>query len=145
MPGISSSPPWPWLLSSRLPLGPTPSTYTSCAPRCPATESAPAAATALLAAQSPRFDRQAVDAVIAAASTAPAARAAAAPRHVAALSAREVEVLRRICTCAGTREAARALRISSGAVRTHAESIFAKLACSTRAAATLKALTLGLL
>jgi DNA-binding NarL/FixJ family response regulator len=40
---------------------------------------------------------------------------------------------------------ARAMRISTGAVRTHVESILGKLGCATRAAATLRALTLGLI
>lgn len=123
----------------------------------------PAAAIALLEAQvtGGRFDRATVDAVLAAAAgvrTTPAhgtgtARAAAAGgAHGSAgapvratLSAREAEVLQRISLGASNKEAARAMRISPSTVRTHVESIFRKLDCSTRAAATLKALTLGLI
>lgn len=106
----------------------------------------PAAARALLAAQvtGGRVDRAALDAVLAAASGLPAAAAKHAPAR-AALSAREVEVLRRISLGESNKEAARAMRISPSTVRTHVESIFRKLDCSTRAAATLKALTLGLI
>ncbi|QGZ42507.1 HD domain-containing protein [Pseudoduganella flava] len=112
-----------------------------CSPRPwrPAYE--PAAATALLAAQAARFDRAAVDAVIASAG----GTQAPAPRRSGLLSDREVDVLRRISTGESNKEAARALRISPSTVRTHIESIFRKLECSTRAAATLKALTLGLI
>ncbi|HEX8605692.1 MAG TPA: HD domain-containing phosphohydrolase [Pseudoduganella sp.] len=110
-----------------------------CAPRPWRAAYDPAAATALLAAQGTRFDRHAVDAVIAAAAQ------PALPRRGGVLSDREVQVLRTIGGCASGREAARVLRISTGAVRTHVDSILEKLACSTRAAATLKALTLGLI
>ncbi|VVE37848.1 phosphohydrolase [Pandoraea iniqua] len=61
------------------------------------------------------------------------------------LSPREVDVLRQISTGMSNKEAARALALSPSTVRTHVESIFRKLDCSTRAAATLKALTAGLL
>lgn len=112
-----------------------------CSPRPWRAAYDPAAATALLAAQAVRFDRAAVDAVIAAAhDTRPPAPARGGP-----LSAREVEVLRRVSTGEGTRDTARALRISPAAVRTHMESILAHLGCTTRAAATLKALTLDLM
>jgi HD-GYP domain-containing protein (c-di-GMP phosphodiesterase class II) len=110
-----------------------------CSPRPWRAAYEPAAATALLAAQAGRFDRQAVDAVIAAAArirpTAPAA----------ALSEREVEVLRRIARGDGAMATARALRISTGAVRTHAATICARLECASMPAATLKALALGIL
>ena len=70
----------------------------------------------------------------------------AAPRRPASpLSQRELEVLRQISLGASNKEAARALNISPSTVRTHVESVFRKLECSTRAAATLKALTSGLL
>jgi HD-GYP domain-containing protein (c-di-GMP phosphodiesterase class II) len=62
----------------------------------------------------------------------------------AVLSAREVEVLRRISHGDSNKEAARALGISPSTVRAHLENIFRKLACTTRAAATLKASTMGL-
>jgi len=110
----------------------------------------PAAAQALLAAQvsGGRFDGVALDAVLAAVAgvrAAPVAAASAVAPARAALSAREVEVLQRISLGESNKEAARAMRISPSTVRTHVESIFRKLDCSTRAAATLKALTLGLI
>jgi HD-GYP domain-containing protein (c-di-GMP phosphodiesterase class II) len=61
------------------------------------------------------------------------------------LTARELEVLRRIGGGESNKEAARTLGISPSTVRAHLESIFRKLECTTRAAATLKAFTLGLL
>ncbi len=111
-----------------------------CSPRPWRAAYDPAAATALLTAQAGRFDPSAVDAVIAA-----AGHATIAPPKRGVLSDREAEVLRHISTGASNKEAARALRISPSTVRTHMESIFRKLECSTRAAATLKALTAGLI
>lgn len=61
------------------------------------------------------------------------------------LSPRELEVLRHISLGASNKEAARTLGISPSTVGTHVESIFRKFNCATRAAATLKALTAGLL
>lgn len=61
------------------------------------------------------------------------------------LSAREVDVLRVISRGASNKEAARELALSPSTVRTHIESMFRKLKCSTRAAATLKASAMGLL
>jgi DNA-binding NarL/FixJ family response regulator len=61
------------------------------------------------------------------------------------LSPREAEVLRHISLGASNKEVARALQMSPSTVRTHVESVFRKLECSTRAAATLKASTLGLI
>lgn len=61
----------------------------------------------------------------------------------AVLSPREIEVLRCISYGQSNKEAARTLAISPSTVRTHLESIFRKLQCSTRAAATLKALSAG--
>ncbi|GAB3252283.1 HD domain-containing phosphohydrolase [Chitinimonas naiadis] len=61
------------------------------------------------------------------------------------LSERETDVLRRISLGESNKEVARILAISPSTVRTHVESIFRKLDCSTRAAATLKAFTLGVL
>ncbi|WP_343028034.1 HD domain-containing phosphohydrolase [Massilia sp. MP_M2] len=102
----------------------------------------PASTRTLLEAQvtGGRLDRAAVDAVLAAAAT-----ASVVPPTRQLLSAREVDVLRRISLGETGKDAARALRISHGAVRTHVESILGKLGCSTRAAATLRALTLGLI
>lgn len=61
------------------------------------------------------------------------------------LTTRECQVLHHISQGASNKTVARALNISPSTVRTHMESIFRKLECSTRAAATLKALTLGLI
>jgi DNA-binding NarL/FixJ family response regulator len=61
------------------------------------------------------------------------------------LSPRETDVLRRISLGASNKEVARALELSPSTVRTHVESVFRKLQCSTRAAATLKASAMGLL
>jgi HD-GYP domain-containing protein (c-di-GMP phosphodiesterase class II)/DNA-binding CsgD family transcriptional regulator len=61
------------------------------------------------------------------------------------LSARETDVLRHISQGASNKEVARVLDISPSTVRTHVESTFRKLECSTRAAATLKASAMGLL
>jgi HD-GYP domain-containing protein (c-di-GMP phosphodiesterase class II)/DNA-binding CsgD family transcriptional regulator len=118
----------------------------------------PAAAVALLEAQvtGGRFDRATVDAVLVAATGVRAtpgngsnggggANGSAGAPARATLSAREAEVLQRISLGESNKEAARAMRISPSTVRTHVESIFRKLDCSTRAAATLKALTLGLI
>jgi HD-GYP domain-containing protein (c-di-GMP phosphodiesterase class II) len=101
----------------------------------------PASTLALLEAQvtGGRLDRTAVDAVLA------AATASIAPPADQLLSAREVDVLQRLSLGESGKDAARAMRISTGAVRTHVESILGKLGCATRAAATLRALTLGLI
>lgn len=106
----------------------------------------PGATLALLEAQvtGGRFDRAAVDAVLAAADGRVAPVAATTPAR-ALLSAREIDVLQRISLGDSNKEAARAMRISPSTVRTHVESIFRKLGCSTRAAATLRALTQGLI
>ncbi len=61
------------------------------------------------------------------------------------LTARELEVLRRISVGDSNKEAAKRLEISPSTVRTHLESVFRKLGCKTRAACTLRASTLGLL
>jgi DNA-binding NarL/FixJ family response regulator len=53
--------------------------------------------------------------------------------------------LRSISRGASNKEVARELELSPSTVRTHVESVFRKLECSTRAAATLKASSLGLL
>ncbi|WP_175902600.1 HD domain-containing phosphohydrolase [Burkholderia seminalis] len=90
-----------------------------------------------------RLSDEAVDAIV---EPAPAGR-----RFVkratqgARLSAREMDVLRVISRGASNKEAARELAMSPSTVRTHVESMFRKLDCSTRAAATLKASAMGLL
>ncbi len=61
------------------------------------------------------------------------------------LTSRELEVLRRIGRGESNKGAARALGISPSTVRAHLENIFRKLQCTTRAAAMLKAFSLGLL
>ena len=101
----------------------------------------PAASTALLEAQATggRLDHAAVRAVSAAAADSPVVTANQ------LLSAREIEVLRRISLGQHQKEVARALRLSSVAVRIHIEAIFHKLGSATRPAATLKALGLGLI
>jgi DNA-binding NarL/FixJ family response regulator len=76
------------------------------------------------------------------------------PRHAARpsltpmntlLTERERDVLRWISLGASNKVVAQKLSISPSTVRTHVESVFRKLECSTRAAATLKATQLGLL
>jgi DNA-binding CsgD family transcriptional regulator len=71
--------------------------------------------------------------------------ACVAGRGELSLSERELEVLRCISLGDNTKEVARALGISPRTVRTHVERVFIKLGCSTRAAATLKASTRGLI
>jgi DNA-binding NarL/FixJ family response regulator len=100
----------------------------------------------VLAEQAGAFDASAVRSVIrAAGGPAAAVPGPAAPARKSLLSDREIEVLRRISLGESNKEAARVMQISPSTVRTHVESIFRKLECSTRAAATLKALTLGLI
>lgn len=90
-----------------------------------------------------RFDGDVVDALIDMKDAPPRGNR---PRQLAVrLSAREIEVLRSISRGASNKEAARELDLSPSTVRTHVESVFRKLECSTRAAATLKASALGLL
>jgi len=89
-----------------------------------------------------RFDPLIVDAVLAAANgqqLKPPAKAAT------VLTDRETEVLARISLGESNKEVALTLGVSPSTVRTHVESIFRKLECSTRAAATLKAYTLGII
>ena len=95
----------------------------------------------MLAGHASAFDADAVRCVIMAAGG-PAS--ASAPRR-SLLSDREIEVLRRISLGESNKEAARVMQISPSTVRTHVESIYRKLECSSRAAATLKALNLGLI
>jgi len=61
------------------------------------------------------------------------------------LTERERDVLRWVSRGASNKVVAQKLSISPSTVRTHIESVFRKLECSTRAAATLKATHLGLL
>ena len=89
-----------------------------------------------------RFDADATEAAIAAID---GARPRGPSKAAVSLSAREAEVLRRISLGESNKEVARVLDISPSTVRTHIESVFRKLDCSTRAAATLKAFTLGLM
>jgi len=88
------------------------------------------------------FDAQACQAVIAAAryEAAPVSRV-----YNSLLSKRESQILQLISQGASNKAVARMLGISPSTVGTHMESIFRKLQCTTRAAATLKALTLGLI
>ncbi|MBV8633978.1 MAG: phosphohydrolase [Burkholderiaceae bacterium] len=89
-----------------------------------------------------RFDAAVVEAVLAAA-TGEGAKPQA--KAITVLSERETEVLSRISLGESNKEVARSLAVSPSTVRTHVESIFRKLECSTRAAATLKAYTLGII
>lgn len=90
-----------------------------------------------------RFDAAVVDATLSAVRGDKACVPALKPNiH---LSERETDVLRRISLGDSNKEVARVLAISPSTVRTHVENIFRKLDCSTRAAATLKAFTLGML
>jgi DNA-binding NarL/FixJ family response regulator len=90
-----------------------------------------------------RYDRQAVEAVIAAART--RTPASPAPMSDALLSEREIEVLRHVSLGESSRETARALRISPASVRMHVDAIFQKLGAASRPAMTLKAITRGLI
>ena len=108
----------------------------------PAHDAAAAASALRGEAASGRFDRDVTEAALAALD---GATRRAPARASATLSQRETEVLRRISVGESNKEVARALDLSPSTVRTHIESVFRKLECSTRAAATLKAFTLGLL
>jgi HD-GYP domain-containing protein (c-di-GMP phosphodiesterase class II) len=72
-------------------------------------------------------------------------RKAGVPMAPGSLTRREVDVLRRISHGDSNKEAAAELGISPATVRTHMESVFRKLACNSRSAATLKASMQGLL
>jgi HD-GYP domain-containing protein (c-di-GMP phosphodiesterase class II) len=87
------------------------------------------------------FDKEVCEAVIAAAG---GERRVRQPK-VSLLTARERRILLEISRGASNKQVARLLDIGPSTVRTHMESIFRKLECSTRAAATLKGLTLGLI
>ncbi len=91
-----------------------------------------------------RFDASVVEAAQAA-SLESSARAPVAPSASDSLSRRELDVLRRVGLGDSNKEAAAELGISPSTVRTHMESVFRKLACNSRSAATLRASMLGLL
>jgi len=91
-----------------------------------------------------RFDLQAVNFVITAADGICIEPGEPAEPRKKLLSEREIAVLRRLSLGESNKEVARELQISPSTVGTHVESIFRKLECSTRTAATLKGLTLGL-
>jgi HD-GYP domain-containing protein (c-di-GMP phosphodiesterase class II) len=115
---------WEWLRTAR--------------PGTPALAEAEALAALNAEAAANRLDASCVQALDGRARPAPAV----AP---ALLTDREQQVLARIGQGESNKEAARALGISPSTVRAHLENVFRKLECSTRAAATLKALTLGLI
>lgn len=92
-----------------------------------------------------RLCARAAECVIAAANDTPVRAQNTAPEPRRLLSERETAVLRRLSLGESNKEAARELQISPSTVRTHVESIFRKLGCSTRTAATLKGLNLGLI
>eukprot|EP01030_Chromulinospumella_sphaerica_P010454 gene10454-10262_t len=87
------------------------------------------------------FDNDVCEAVIAAAG---GERRMRQPK-ASILTTRECRILLEISRGASNKRVAQLLDISPSTVRTHMESIFRKLECSTRAAATLKGLTLGLI
>ncbi len=114
-------------------------TLTSARPQRPALTSA--AATNRLSAQvtKGKLDRDAVEAVLAAAHQQPTRRSAP-----AGLSPREVEVLRLLCTGATKKDVAATLFISPRTADHHVRHIYAKLGVHSRAAATLYAAEHGL-
>jgi response regulator RpfG family c-di-GMP phosphodiesterase len=61
------------------------------------------------------------------------------------LTNREIQILTQVSRGETNKMVARSLGISPSTVRTHMESIFRKLECTTRATATLKAATMGLI
>ncbi len=89
------------------------------------------------------LDATAVDAVLACATGEAATKTSS--RAASVLTDRETEVLARISLGESNKEVARSLAVSPSTVRTHVESIFRKLQCSTRAAATLKAYSMGMI
>jgi HD-GYP domain-containing protein (c-di-GMP phosphodiesterase class II) len=90
-----------------------------------------------------RYDREIVEALTRPNHTHTRARAIQPRQASVRLSVREIEVLGLISHGASNKEVALALSLSPSTVRTHVESVFRKLECSTRAAATLKASALG--
>jgi putative nucleotidyltransferase with HDIG domain len=101
-----------------------------------------AAAELEAAAAAGRFDPECVDAVVAAAGQEPTRRGG---RWPAALSDREVEVLRLVARGLSNHEVAEALVISRRTAEHHVQHIYAKLGTSTRASAALFAMEHGLL
>ncbi|MFM0393941.1 HD domain-containing phosphohydrolase [Paraburkholderia phytofirmans] len=95
-------------------------------------------------AQAGRFDTEAVEATVSSElGDLPASGERGRTPKAGLLSPREAEVLKHISLGASNKEVARILELSPSTVRTHVESVFRKLECSTRAAATLKASALG--
>lgn len=91
-----------------------------------------------------RFDQEAVEATVSSElGDVPAFGERARNPKAGLLSPREAQVLKHISLGASNKEVARILELSPSTVRTHVESVFRKLECSTRAAATLKASALG--
>ncbi|MDC8773030.1 HD domain-containing phosphohydrolase [Roseateles albus] len=115
-------------------------------PGRPALDAAQAARDMRLEAKQGRFNADIVDCLLiddapAVAITQSRESASDAPK----LTSREIEVLYCISHGQSNKEAAQHLCISPSTVRAHLENVFRKLACSTRAAATVKAMRLGLL
>jgi HD-GYP domain-containing protein (c-di-GMP phosphodiesterase class II)/DNA-binding CsgD family transcriptional regulator len=96
-------------------------------------------------AQSGRLDPVAVRALFPLDARRPAPQTPPMSTFANLLTEREIEVLRCISLGASNKAVALKLSISTSTVRTHVESVFRKLGCTTRAAATLKAVQLGLL
>ncbi|WP_418117322.1 HD domain-containing phosphohydrolase [Variovorax sp. 350MFTsu5.1] len=92
-----------------------------------------------------RFDQEVVTALLACVQPGSVSKPVVPAQADASLSQRELEVLRCISQGHNTKEVARVLGISPSTVRTHVERVFQKLGCTTRAAATLKAATRGLI
>jgi response regulator RpfG family c-di-GMP phosphodiesterase/DNA-binding CsgD family transcriptional regulator len=86
-----------------------------------------------------KLDRQAVDAVLAAAGQ-PVTAGRAARTWPAGLTDREVEVLRLLARGLSNRQMAEALHVSAGTVHTHVINLYGKVGVNTRAGATLFAL-----
>jgi DNA-binding NarL/FixJ family response regulator len=68
-----------------------------------------------------------------------------APAHTAALTRRELDVLRMVANGHGNREIAELLVLAEGTVKNHISSILAKLGVRDRTRATLRAISLGLI
>lgn len=92
-----------------------------------------------------RFDPDVVQAIIDNQGQGQGGRSAAQGKAASILSERETEVLRHISLGESNKAVAKILGISPSTVRTHVESVFRKLDCSSRAAATLKASRMNIL